>query len=87
MKNTNRKDFHKSIQGKGKVKVTFRGMSETMPHANGLANRMSLWDMCEYMILTELQGWWNYNLDCDDLHKYDRKEKELMNECKIEFLN
>ena len=85
MKNTNRKDFHKWVEDGKKVKVTFRGVSQIF--ASELANRMTLWDMCEYMILNELQSFWDGELDLKDSKKWHKKEEELMNECKIEFLN
>jgi hypothetical protein len=85
MGNTNRKDFHKWVEDGKKVKVTFRGMSMTF--ASKLANRMSLWDMCEYMILDELQSFWDGELDLKKTNIYHKKEDELINECKIEFLN
>lgn len=85
MKNTKRKDFYKSVEEGRKVKVTFRGMSMTF--VSDLANSMSLWDMCEYMILDELQSFWDGELDLKKTNIYHKKEGELMNECKIEFLN
>lgn len=85
MKNTKRKDFYKSVEEGRKVKVTFRGMSMTF--VSDLANSMSLWDMCEYMILDELQSFWDGELDLKKTNIYHKKEEELMNECKIEFLN
>lgn len=85
MGNTNRKDFHKWVEDGKKVKVTFRGMSMTF--ASKLGNRMSLWDMCEYMILDELQSFWDGELDLKKTNMYHKKEDELINECKIKFLN
>ena len=85
MKNTNRKDFHDRQEVGTQVTISYSGVKTKF--TNILHNNKSLWEMCECVIGLDLQGYWDYNLECGEKgnRKYHREEKRLMNLCEIKI--
>jgi len=94
MKNTDIKDFNCRVKIGQKVTITYDGYSRTFDNRKN--NNQSLWQMCEGMILDDLQYWWDYaddglfsNYKESTMQKnsenYHKKENQLMNKCKIKF--
>jgi hypothetical protein len=81
--NTDLPNFHKKVETDTIVTITYKGSSMTFKNCKW--NEMSLWEMCEFLILGDLQYFWDSQLDLTKSEVYNRKEKQLMNECEIKF--
>lgn len=88
MKNTEIKDFNVRVKVGQKVTITYDGNTRTFDNRKNC--NQSLWQMCEDMVLNDLQDYWDDldyipTDDSENLELYKNKERQLMNRCKIKF--
>ena len=84
MKNTERKDFYTFVKVGKLVTMTYEGCKYEFKNEHS-SPKMSLRDMCDYIIVDDLQDFWDGQLDLSESN-WDAETKEqerLMNLIKI----